>query len=211
MQSLEQSFCSAIQYYFLFTLLLHSVLLLPVLKFTTSQTADSSSYIPKYQKRRYHTQEMRACSIFEETQTEIQLFVHTGTSVFISTLCLGCLPTNSLGVSLTEAVYHSLPLFIFGNYKYRRGYLFLQHRNDGIDLLSAATRILSRFHLFNLCSSVVKVPNCFGQVVRKNLDVWVYGYGNFSQHLKNCGRWHGCLQLQIHQWRKVTGAMGFET
>lgn len=148
MQSLQQSFCSAIQYYFLFTLLLHSALLLPVLKLTTNQTVDSSSYIPKYQKRKYHTQEMWAYSIFEETQIESQLCAHTGTSVFISTLCLGCLQTNSLGVSLTEVVYHSLPLFIFGNYKYRRGYLFLQHRNDEIDLLAAATRILSRLHFF---------------------------------------------------------------
>lgn len=58
-------------------------------------------------------------------QIKVQLLVHIGVSVFISTSCLGYLPTNSLGVSLTAAVYHSLPLFIFGNYKYHRGYLFL--------------------------------------------------------------------------------------
>lgn len=58
-------------------------------------------------------------------QIEIQLLVHKGISDFISTSCLGYLPTNSLGVSLTEAVYHSLPLFIFGSYKYGREYLFL--------------------------------------------------------------------------------------
>lgn len=83
-------------------------------------------------------------SIFEEMQIQVQLLVHTGISVFINTFCLGYLPTSSLGVSLTEAVYHSLPLFIFGKYKYRRGYLFLQHRNDEIDLLAAVTRMLSR-------------------------------------------------------------------
>lgn len=59
---------------------------------------NGTSHFLKLRRESIIITEILQYGIFEKIQIEVQLLVHADISVFISTSCLGYLPTKSLGV-----------------------------------------------------------------------------------------------------------------